>query len=290
MGQRTCDQTSARAPDLVRAARPISLPGIAEFLAAMLTTADQETVWSLTCRFFADLGFEHVIYGYSPDSRGSMLGAPEDYLLLSTLSHGVISTLISKQYFRMSLTFSWALENAGVASWSMTPEEANVPVELEMTDEAAAFFERNGLITGCSIGFPKERTRGRAVMALSAPLGVTQEEVDAQLGASRDLIFTVAAVAHRCLTSLPYHLPGRRLTQRQREVLEWVGEGKTTADIAQIMGITPPTVEKHLRLARDTLGVETTAHALIKAAFLNQVFVPTPMSPGKFGNVTPFNA
>mgnify|MGYP003382976736 CR=1 FL=1 len=54
------------------------------------------------------------------------------------------------------------------------------------------------------------------------------------------------------------------------------------ADIALIMGIAPPTVEKHLRLARETLGVETTAHALIKAAFLNQVFVSLPpANPGQ---------
>ena len=290
MEHRNIGHTSGKNSDRVEAVASLPQPGIAEFLAAMLTSSDQETVWSLTCDFFAELGFGHVLYGYSPDSRGSVLGAPEDYLLLSTLPHDVVTTLVEKQYFRMSVTFGWALQNAGIASWSMTPGDAGLSPELEVTEDALVFFERNSLVTGCSIGFPQERTRGRAVMALSAPSGVTQREVDARLESSRDVIFTVAAVAHRCLTSLPYHLPGRRLTQRQREVLEWVGEGKTTADIAQIMGITSPTVEKHLRLARETLGVETTAHALIKAAFLNQVFVPTPMTPGKLTSVTPFSA
>jgi len=32
-------------------------------------------------------------------------------------------------------------------------------------------------------------------------------------------------------------------------------------------------VEKHLRLARENLNVETTAQAVLKAAFLNQMFV-----------------
>ena len=56
-------------------------------------------------------------------------------------------------------------------------------------------------------------------------------------------------------------------------MLEWVGDGKTVQDTAVIMGLTPPTVEKHLRLARQALNVETTAQAVLKAAFQNQIFV-----------------
>ena len=63
------------------------------------------------------------------------------------------------------------------------------------------------------------------------------------------------------------------LTNRQREVLEWVGDGKTTQDIATIMDLTPATVEKHLRLARESLDVETTAQAVLKASFQNQIFL-----------------
>ena len=64
----------------------------------------------------------------------------------------------------------------------------------------------------------------------------------------------------------------RELTQRQREVLQWVGDGKTAQDIALLMGLTAATVEKHLRLAREALDVETTAQAVLKAAFYNQMF------------------
>jgi LuxR family transcriptional regulator len=55
--------------------------------------------------------------------------------------------------------------------------------------------------------------------------------------------------------------------------LEWVGDGKTTQDIAVLMGLTSATVEKHLRLARESLAVETTAQAVLKASFQNQMFV-----------------
>jgi LuxR family transcriptional regulator len=63
------------------------------------------------------------------------------------------------------------------------------------------------------------------------------------------------------------------LTKRQREALEWVGDGQTMQDTAMLMGLTVATVEKHLRLARDTLAVDTTAQAVLKASFSNQMFV-----------------
>ena len=43
--------------------------------------------------------------------------------------------------------------------------------------------------------------------------------------------------------------------------------------IGTLMGLTPATVEKHLRLARQALSVETTAQAVLKAAYQNQIFV-----------------
>jgi LuxR family transcriptional regulator len=78
---------------------------------------------------------------------------------------------------------------------------------------------------------------------------------------------------HLKIMTLPVSLPNQALTRRQREALEWVGDGKTMQDIAQIMGLTQATIEKHLRLARETLNVETTAQAVAKAAFQNQMFV-----------------
>lgn len=82
-------------------------------------------------------------------------------------------------------------------------------------------------------------------------------------------------VMHLKLLTLPYS-GERQLTKRQREVLQWVGDGKTTQDIAVLLELTPATVEKHLRLAREALDVETTAQAVLKAAFYNQMFVMDP--------------
>jgi LuxR family transcriptional regulator len=79
-----------------------------------------------------------------------------------------------------------------------------------------------------------------------------------------------AQVAHLKLASLPVSVAQQRLTKRQREALEWISEGKTTQDVATIMGLTTATVEKHLRKAREALQVETTAQAVMKASLQRQ--------------------
>ncbi len=86
-------------------------------------------------------------------------------------------------------------------------------------------------------------------------------------------IFRLNHIAHLKITSLPETNHGRSLTKRQREVLQWVADGKTIQDIATIMGLSLATIEKHLKLARDALNVETTAQAVMKASTNNQLFL-----------------
>ena len=53
-----------------------------------------------------------------------------------------------------------------------------------------------------------------------------------------------------------------RLTPRQREVLQLVGEGKSTKQIATILNISIKTVEFHKSKVMETLGIHTTAELI----------------------------
>jgi DNA-binding NarL/FixJ family response regulator len=55
------------------------------------------------------------------------------------------------------------------------------------------------------------------------------------------------------------------LTPRVAEVLLWVAQGKTNADIATILGISESTVKKHLLEIFQALGVETRSAATLRA-------------------------
>src|SRR5246500_247104 len=56
------------------------------------------------------------------------------------------------------------------------------------------------------------------------------------------------------------------LNDREVETLTWVARGKTSAEIAQILGLTKRTVDFHTDNARGKLGAATRTEAAIKAA------------------------
>ncbi|MES1191288.1 MAG: response regulator transcription factor [Steroidobacter sp.] len=59
---------------------------------------------------------------------------------------------------------------------------------------------------------------------------------------------------------------GLKLTTRESEVLHWLAAGKTDRDIAEILGMAPRTVNKHLEHIYVKLGVETRAAAAAMAS------------------------
>ena len=58
------------------------------------------------------------------------------------------------------------------------------------------------------------------------------------------------------------------LTQRELDVLAWVARGKTNRDVAEILGMSPRTVNKHLEHIYEKLGVETRTAAVAQFARL----------------------
>lgn len=55
------------------------------------------------------------------------------------------------------------------------------------------------------------------------------------------------------------------LNDREVEVLTWVARGKTSIEIAQILGLTKRTIDFHIDNARGKLGAATRSEAVIKA-------------------------
>lgn len=62
----------------------------------------------------------------------------------------------------------------------------------------------------------------------------------------------------------------RNLTPREREVLFWIGRGKSNADIAAILRIASATVGKHLERIYPKLGVDNRTAAASFAPELNE--------------------
>ncbi|WP_226782274.1 LuxR family transcriptional regulator [Oceaniglobus trochenteri] len=242
-----------------------------DHLERIVEATSVEDVWQLHCDKMLSYGFDRLLYGFTRFRTATGFGDREDFLIMTNHDPEYADKFMNGGLYFHAPMVHWALNNNGACSWgwwannadSLTPSERKV----------VAFNLSHGVTAGYSISFRDASIRNKGAIALTARRGMSQDEVEEIWSEHGRDITVMNNVAHLKLIQLPYSTPARQLTKRQREALEWVRDGKTTQDAAEIMGLTAATVEKHLRLAREALDVETTAQAVLKASFQNQIFV-----------------
>jgi LuxR family transcriptional regulator len=241
------------------------------FLADLTAAQSAEDLWTKHCAKMAEYGFDRIIYGFSHFMSKTSLGDPDDFVLLTNHDPKYMNLFIGSGLYRDAPMVRWALNNVGACSWGYLWDELASGSLSEREKQVIEINQQHSVTAGYSISFKAITSRSKGAIALTARPGMSQDEVDAVWAEHGSDIVLMNNIAHLKIMTLP--LGGRSLTDRQREALEWVGDGKTTQDIALLMGLTAATVEKHLRLARVALSVETTAQAVLKASFQNQMFI-----------------
>ncbi|GAB1480432.1 LuxR family transcriptional regulator [Paracoccaceae bacterium] len=252
---------------------------VTEILSLLTRIAEAKTmaeVWSLATSHFAALGFSRVNYGFTLFRGKRSVGDPDDALFLTTADPVYAQFYFRNGFFARTPAFRWTLNNVGACTWSWVREAF---LEGRLAPEEAETVRQNlamGIVAGITVSFPESSTRAKGAMGLIADPGLDPPTVDRIFDNRRDEILALCHMMHLRLTHLPFPTARRPLTQRQREALEWVADGKTTQDVAMLMEISPAMVEKHLRLTREALSVDTTAQAVAKAALMNLIFTHEP--------------
>lgn len=237
-----------------------------------------DEAWAAATSWFAGMGFGRLNYGLTRFRTEKSIGDPEDALFLSTSEPEYTQLFVRDGFYKRTPIYRWLQKNTGTTTWRWVHDDFAAgrlpPSEAETVRVNASF----GIVAGVAISFPAtQRTKG--VLGLTADPGIDHDAVDNILTRHGPSIEAVAHMLHLRIISLPANYVRRSLTPRQREVLEWVADGKTSQDVAILMSISPAMVEKHLRLAREALNVETTAQAVAKGTLLNLVFTRDPMAP-----------
>lgn len=245
-----------------------------EDIEEIIDAATVEAVWEVLVQRLGEHGFDRLMYGLTRFKTANSFGDPQDMLVLTNHAPAYIDRFIGEAMYFHAPMVGWSTENVGACGWRWVQEnfESFTAAERRVLE----FNKAMGVVAGYTISFPHSSHRSRGAMALTAKPGLSQQEVEEIWQTHGRDLHALCNVAHLKFMSLPHHGSRRALTKRQREVLEWVGDGKTTQDIADIIGLTAATVEKHLRLARDALDVETTAQAVMKASLQNQIFTLEP--------------
>lgn len=242
------------------------------YLEAVTQASTMEVLWEMHTAKMLEFGFDRIMYGFTRYMTPNSLGDPQDLVLLTNHDPEYVNHFIDNGLYFNAPMVQWARDNDGAASWDVIREMDESHQISASARKVMEFNQKMGVVAGYSISFKAVSARSKGAIALTAKRGMSQGQIDDVWTEHGADIILMNNVAHLKIMSLPYS-GSRSLTNRQREVLEWVGDGKTTADIATVMGLTAATIEKHLRLAREALDVDTTAQAVLKAAFQNQMFI-----------------
>lgn len=244
-----------------------------DYLHFLSNAKSLEQLWAAHVEQMDQFGFDRLMYGYTQYRTETSLGDPEDFVILTNHDRAYVDGFLHSGLYFHAPMLHWALANEGAGSWKMIGQM--MASETITADERRVYdFNRSqGVLAGYTISFKSVFGRSKGAISLCARADLSQDDIDAVWSEHGDDILLMNNMAHLKILTLPYTAPNRGLTKRQREALAWVGDGKTTQDIAILMGLTSATVEKHLRLAREALSVETTAQAVLKASLHNQMFV-----------------
>ena len=235
-----------------------------------------DDAWGLATCHFAGMGFQRINYGFTRFRHLKTIGDPDDALFLSTCDADYVKRYFVGGFYAKTPVFRWAERSSGACTWTWVKEAYDAgrlsPDEAEAVRQNVAM----GVTAGISVSFPEVSLRSKGALGLIADTGLSHADVDRIFATRHAEIMAVANMMHLTIVHLPQLSRHRALSPRQREALEWVADGKTTQDVALLMGVSPAMVEKHLRLAREALAVETTAQAVAKGALLNMIFQRHP--------------
>ncbi len=231
-------------------------------------------VWALHIAKMKEFGFDSLLYGSTRFRTDDLFGDLQDSLILTNRSADFFDAYVTSGLFKHAPTASWASSGAGTYSWRDIWDRFNNGELSEKERMAQEINIKFGILYGYSISFSGVDVRSKCLIGLCARNGLSQDNVDALWQKNGHEIVTFNNVMHLKLSNLPHTGQRRSLTTRQRQVLEMIADGKTTREIAVLLDLKPVTVEKHLKLAREVFGVETTAQAVQKAALLNLLFLP----------------
>lgn len=196
----------------------------------------------------------------------------EDLEILSNFPENFVTTLKLHKMMQGSCWAQWVLQNTG----AITVEEIT---RLHGPDQLSDFAYDKGFFGGMVFSLKGKVLRSNGAIWLNPRQGATTAEAAKLWEKGSDDLKQVCWIAHLRMATIRRRRKHALLTVRQRQVLEWSAAGKTIAEIATILGVTAATVEKHLRLARESLGAGNTAQAILKAHLTNQIF--TGDSPEK---------
>jgi LuxR family quorum-sensing system transcriptional regulator SolR len=230
-----------------------------EITGGLLGARNHAEAFEWVTRYGNELGFEHCAYGM----RAPLPISRTPFSLLSNYPECWQRRYKERNYLLIDPTVRHGLGSTSPILWPTDPVDGR-----EFWEEAWAAGLRHGWAQA-------SRDASGAVGMLS--FARAEERITAsELDHIESKMALLAQTAHIVLSSflMPSVLPEstRKLSLREREILRWTAEGKTSYEIGSILGVTARTINFHVNNAVAKLAASNKTHAVVKAALLGILF------------------
>lgn len=234
-------------------------------LDAYLGCADAPACWKVLEADLAQFGFGSAIFGRKSNEGRAHMDRLEDAFILSSYPDEFMEYYIGQRAYMDDPMLEWGLENVGALSWG---EVHGWYGQGKLSEASARLLERcaeAGVSVGYTYSLVDRQASALCIFGLCAGPGLSQAEVDRTWAGAERRITSGLHMFSLAVQRLPDAQAGGVLSKRQTEILRLVAEGKSTRDVAELLGLHRRTVEDHLSAARRAIGAETTMHALALA-------------------------
>lgn len=205
-------------------------------------------------------GFDHCAYAcqiYPPMSRPTMLE-------IGNLPSGWKNAYRDKNLQAHDPLLAYAHKSHAPLLW----DEEMALREPEYWQLAST----HGLRHGCSIPlWTRHGCIGLASFSRS-DRALSRQEFDSK-------VVYLAGIAHEIHAGMlaqhmcnPLHGARTALSERERTILKWTADGKTSSEVAMILGLTQRTINFHIGRAVEKLNATNKTQAALKAAVLGLLF------------------
>lgn len=162
---------------------------------------------------------------------------------------------ISQGWGRVDPIHQYAISNGGPFRWRDIHKLTKLSPEQERFLE---FAQQSGLTDGVAFGVYGPKLRHAFVGLGFGPGTPEPTKADA------DMMQLICQTGHIRYCEMVDDIASVSLSPRESETLKWMSIGKSNADIASIMGVSPHTIDTHVRRLYAKLGASDRTTASLK--------------------------
>jgi DNA-binding CsgD family transcriptional regulator len=234
-----------------------------EMFEQFLSCRTIDELYASTARIIRQMGFDHFLYGVRVHTS---LTRPYQFIL-SGYPKEWYNHYCEAGYQNIDPIVDHFLKKHIPIIWDDSVFKSEAAARL--WGEAGEF----GLASGASFGVHGRNGEAALLsLATSRKPGPARSDIVAASGIAQLLTcYLHEAIARLVLSKEVIPVERIDLTAREKECLLWAGDGKTSWEIAKILGVSERTITFHVQNASHKLGVSSRQHAIARALSLGLI-------------------